>query len=54
MMQEEKNILWGMGEIGKNGQKLQTSGYKINQTLGCNIQHVTIMILKCTFKSYKK
>lgn len=28
----------GIGKIGKGGQKVQTSSYKINESWGCNIQ----------------
>ena len=30
---------WGEGESEEGGQKLQTSIYKINKYLGCNVQH---------------
>ena len=29
----------GGGQRGKEGQKVQTSSYKINKTWGCNVQH---------------
>ena len=28
----------GVGEMGEGGQK-QTSGYKTNESWGCNVQH---------------
>ena len=28
-----------MGEMGKGGQNIQTSSYKINKFLECNVQH---------------
>ena len=34
---------WGVGEMGVEGQKIQTYSYKINQSWGCNVQHVTIV-----------
>ena len=29
---------WEM-EVGKGGQKIQTSSYKVNKSRGCNVQH---------------
>ena len=26
-------------EVGKGGQKIQTSSYKVNKSRGCNVQH---------------
>ena len=30
---------WEQGEMGKGGQKVQTSSYKINKISGHNVQH---------------
>ena len=27
------------GEMGEGSQKVQTSGYKLNKSWGCNVQH---------------
>lgn len=29
---------WGVGEMGKSGQKVQTSSYKINKSWECSVQ----------------
>ena len=29
----------GVGEMGKGGQKIQTSSYKTNKSWGCNVRH---------------
>ena len=31
----------GKGEMEQGGQKIQTSGYKMNEYLGYNVQHST-------------
>lgn len=30
---------WGMSDINKGGQKVQTYSYKINKSSGSNVQH---------------
>ena len=30
---------WRVGEMGKGGQKVQTSSYKISKSWGCDVQH---------------
>ena len=30
---------WGVGKMGEEGQKVQTSSYKINKSWGYNVQH---------------
>ena len=43
--QQKRSDLWspewgiGKGELDEDSQKVQTSGYKINKSQGCNVQH---------------
>ena len=30
---------WGLGEMGKGSQKVQTWSYKLNESWGCHVQH---------------
>ena len=31
--------VWGMGKMGEDGQKVQTSSDKISKFWGCDVQH---------------
>ena len=31
--------VWGLGEMDENGQKIQTSRYKVNKLWECNVPH---------------
>ena len=37
-LSERKGERWGMGELDKGGQKVQTSGYKISKYWRGNVQ----------------
>ena len=45
LIEVENNIViargevWGLGEMDENGQKMQTSRYKINKFWECNVLH---------------